>query len=205
MSDCCEVPAGEAADPRQRRVLIIALALNLAMFFIEFTAGWLAESSGLIADSLDMLADAAVYAISLYAVGRSLRHKAAAAMTNGALELLLGLAVLADIARRIAGGSEPQAGIMVGVALLALAVNVACLYLLHAYRKGDINLKASWICTRNDVLANIGVIAAAGLVAWLDTPWPDWMIGALIAAIIVRSAWRILHQARRQLKDGAGA
>ncbi|MBN1379790.1 MAG: cation transporter [Gammaproteobacteria bacterium] len=195
MNDCCKVPDHDVDQPKQRRILIIALFLNAMMFFVEFVAGWLADSSSLIADSLDMLADSAVYAISLYAVGRSLKHKAAAALTNGILELSLGTLVFVDIIRRIIFGSAPATTAMIVVGLLALLINVVCLYLLFGYRKSDINLKASWICTRNDVLANLGVILAAGLVAWLNTPWPDWIIAAVIAGVIVRSSLQIIKQA----------
>lgn len=201
MSDCCPTEP-DNPNPQQRRILITVLILNAAMFFIEFTAGWIADSSGLIADSLDMLADAAVYAISLYAVGRSFKHKAAAAMTNGGLQLALGLLVIADVIRRIFTGSDPAAGIMFSIAGLALLVNIACFWLLYRYRAGDINLKSSWICSRNDMLANAGVLLAAGLVAVLNTPWPDWLIGATVAGIVIHSALRIIREARQAWISG---
>jgi len=199
MSDCCAV---EANNTHERRLLWIVLILNAAMFFIEFIAGWLAESSGLIADSLDMLADAAVYSVSLYAVGRAVEHRARAAMLNGSLQLLLGLGVLVDVARRIWFGSQPQALTMSTISVLALAVNVSCFLLLYKFRQGDINLRASWICSRNDMIANLGVLTAAGLVAWLGAAWPDWVIGALIAGLIVYSAVFIIRDARIALKTG---
>ncbi len=178
------------------------LSLNSVMFLVEFTVGWIADSSGLLADSLDMLADTAVYLVSLYAVGRSLRHKAKAALFNGGLQFTLGFLVLANVFKRIWLGSDPQTDLMMSVAVVALLVNVTCFVLFYRLRKGDINLRASWICSRNDMLANVGVISAAGLVAWLEAPWPDWVIGALIACVVVHSAWRIIRKARQSIRTG---
>ena len=200
MSDCC---GGEAKNQRERKLLWVVLVLNATMFIVEFTAGWLADSSGLLADSLDMLADTAVYTLSLYAVGRSLKHKARSALLNGSLQMALGGLVLLDLARRIWFGSSPEAETIVFIALLALTVNVACFVLLFRFRRGDINLRASWICSRNDMLANTGVLASGALVAWLNSPWPDWIIGAVIAGIVVHSAWRIIHSARLALVEGS--
>ncbi len=199
MSDCCVT---EARNARERKLLWVVLSLNLIMFGVEFVAGWLANSSGLLADSLDMLADAAVYSLSLYAVGHSLNRKARAAMVNGSLQLMLGCLVLLDVGHRIWVGSSPQPEMMTAVALLALMVNMACFALLFQFRQGDINLKASWICSRNDMLANAGVLAAAGLVTWLESPWPDWLIGAVIAGIVIRSALLIIRDARLSLRFG---
>lgn len=201
MADCC---GANASDSQQRRLLWLVLGLNAAMFVVEFTAGWLADSSGLLADSLDMLADAAVYCVSLYAVGRALQHKARAAMLNGGLQLALGILVLLDIGKRIWLGSEPQVGLMYWIASLALIVNILCFGLLFQFRAGDINLRASWICSRNDMLANVGVLVAAMVVSQVQKPWPDWLIGGLIAAIIIRSAWRIVSEARVVLAAGTG-
>lgn len=199
MADCCAV---DAQNRQERRLLWVVLVLNAIMFIVEFAAGWLANSSGLLADSLDMLADAMVYSLSLYAVGKAVSKKARAALLNGGLQLTLGLWVLADVAWRMWSGSTPSAELMGSVALLALAVNVTCFLLLFRFRRGDVNMRASWICSRNDILANTGVLVAAGFVAWLDSPWPDRVIGALIAAIVIHSAWRIIGEARQSLRTG---
>ena len=199
MSDCC---GGEAKDQRERKLLWVVLSLNAVMFLVEFGAGWLADSSGLLADSLDMLADTAVYALSLYAVGRTLRHKARSALLNGSLQMALGCVVLLDLARRIWLGSSPEANIIVSISLLAFVVNAACFFMLFQFRRGDINLRASWICSRNDMLANTGVLTSGVLVAWLSSPWPDWVIAAVIAGIVIHSAWRIIHSARLALEGG---
>jgi len=196
MADCC---ATEAKNQRERRLLWVVLVLNGAMFFVEFTAGWLAQSSGLLADSLDMLADAAVYGVSLFAVGRALSYRARAALLNGSLQMLLGILVLGDLVRRVWQGSAPDAITMSGIGLLALVVNVSCFLLLFRFRDGDINLRASWICSRNDMIANIGVIVAAGLVTWFAAPWPDWVVGGLIALLIIHSAFGIIRSSMKAL------
>lgn len=199
MADCCAV---DAQNRQERRLLWVALGLNATMFIIEFAAGWLADSSGLLADSLDMLADALVYSLSLYAVGKAVSKKARAALLNGGLQMTLGLGVLASVAWRIWSGSAPSAGVMGFIAVLALVVNAACFLLLFQFRRGDVNMRASWICSRNDILANVGVLVAAGLVAWLDSPWPDLAIGTLIAVVVIHSAGRIIGEARQSLRTG---
>ncbi|MFS6537965.1 cation diffusion facilitator family transporter [Idiomarina loihiensis] len=199
MSSCCGSSSGSNVqahiDKAQRRLLWTVLVLNGVMFFVEFIAGWLAESSGLIADSLDMLADTLVYAVSLYAVGKAIKYKANAAIFNGTLQTLLALLVLADVFQRLAFGSEPNANMMLWVAGLALVVNVACFALLYSSRNGDINIRASWICSRNDMIMNVGVIVSALLVAQLNMAWPDLVIATVIAIIVLRSAICIIKDA----------
>ncbi|CAA0090027.1 Cadmium, cobalt and zinc/H(+)-K(+) antiporter [Zhongshania aliphaticivorans] len=198
MSDCC----GTEARNRQERILLwIVLVLNGVMFFVEFIAAWLAHSSGLMADSLDMLADTLVYAVSLYAVGKGLSLKAKAAFLNGSLQMILGIGVFIHIAWRIWEGSTPSTHIMGWIAGLALLVNVSCFALLYRFRSGDVNMRASWICSRNDMLANAGVILAAGLVQYWSSPWPDYVIAVIIAGIVVRSSYGVLVQARASLKQ----
>jgi len=198
MSNCC---ASDARNNQERKLLWVVLILNFGMFVVEFIAGWLADSSGLLADSLDMLADAAVYSLSLYAVGRSIHHKARAALLNGSLQATLGALILVDIGRRIWLGSEPQPQLMFSIALLALTVNIISFAFLYQHRKGDVNLKASWICSRNDMFANVGVLISAGLVAWLDAPWPDWLVGSLIAAIVLHSSFGIIQEAKKTMRS----
>ncbi|MDF2177385.1 cation diffusion facilitator family transporter [Aliiglaciecola sp. CAU 1673] len=199
MADCC---ATNAQDNEQRRLLWTVLILNAAMFVVEFVAGWYAQSAGLLADSLDMLADALVYGVSLYAVGKSLKHKASAALLNGTLQLLLAVLVLVDVGKKILLGAQPDTTLMYSVAFAALAVNILCFALLYRHRRGDINLRASWICSRNDMLANTGVIGSAALVTWIGAAWPDWLIGALIAMVILLSALRIIREAKASLSNG---
>jgi len=186
----------EAENNAQKKVLIILLSINLSFFFIEFIAGWISHSTGLMADSLDMLADASVYAVGLYAVGRAATVKIKAAFLNGGLQVLLGGVVLLDIIRRLLLGNEPESLFMLTVGFLALLANVVCLLLLMKHRQGDINMRATWICSRNDVIANLGVIIAGGLVAYTGSATPDFIIGLIIAFIVTKGGIQILNEAR---------
>lgn len=197
MSECCGV---NAQDKEQRTLLWTVLGLNGGMFFVEFIAGWLAQSSGLMADSLDMLADAMVYMVGLYAVGKAIQYKAKAALFNGSLQLLLAGLIMLDVLQRLIFGSEPQTQVMLWISLLALAVNLFCFILLSRYRSGDINMRASWICSRNDMIANVGVIISAALVVWLDSAIPDLVIATIIALVIVQSSLKIVKESREMLK-----
>lgn len=185
--------APPADDAAQTRVLWWLLAINAAMFVVEIVAGWWARSTGLIADALDMFADAAVYGVALFAVGRSAAHKLGAARLAGMLELLLALGALSEVVRRMAAGSVPEAPAMIGISLLALAANVACLLMLARHRDGGAHMRASYIFSANDVIANLGVIAAGVLVSLTASPWPDWIIGTLIALVVLSGAIRILR------------
>lgn len=182
-------PAPEGAEAR---TLWTVLAINAAMFAVEVVAGWLAQSAGLLADSLDMLADAGVYGLALYAVGRPARLKLRAAHTSGWLQLALSVGAFAEVGRRAAFGSAPEPPAMIGVSLLALAANVTCLLLVQRHRHQGAHMEASAIFSANDVLANLGVIAAGALVAWTGSPAPDLVIGSAIAALVLRGAVRIL-------------
>ena len=162
MTGCgCEV---EIKDKSERRVLIALLLINGFMFVTELGIGWWAQSTALIADALDMLADAMVYGVGLYAVGKPLLIKTHAARLSGTLQVLLGLLVLADILRRLVVGSEPVSTLMMGMGFIALLANVTCLILIAKHREGEVHMRASWIFSKNDVIANLGVILAGGLV-----------------------------------------
>jgi Co/Zn/Cd efflux system component len=181
-------------DPtREARVLWTLLAVNAAMFVIELGAAWLAASTGLLADSLDMFADAAVYGLALYAVGRSARAKLRTAHAAGWLQLLLALGALAEVARRAFAGGDPEPPLMMAVAAAALVANSFCLWLVSRHRGGGAHMKASAIFSANDVLANLGVIVAGVLVAVTDSQVPDLVIGAIIAVVVLLGARRILR------------
>lgn len=189
-----DVPVVDASEERlERRTLLALLAINGAMFVAEQIAGWIASSAGLLADSLDMLADASVYGIALYAVGRSKGLKRRAAHLSGWLQLALALGAFTEVVRRFIFGSEPEPGYMVVVALTALAANLACMALIARHREGGIHMKASWIFSTNDVIANIGVVVAGALVAWTGSRLPDLAIGAVIAVVVASGAVRILR------------
>ena len=195
MANCgCEI---DIKSKEESRVLIILLLINAVMFITEFAFGWLSESTGLIADSLDMLADALVYGVSLYAVGKSLYVKANSAMLSGCLQITLGIGVLLDILRRVIIGSEPESGFMIAVSLVALIANVICLVLLAKHRDGEVHMRATWIFTRNDVIANLGVITAGILVAYLSSAIPDLVIGCIISAVVIRGGVQIINEAKK--------
>lgn len=195
MSDCgCH---HEAKNQQEQRVLRIALALNAAMAVIGGIAGWIAQSTGLLADALDMLSDASAYGIGLLAIGRTARFKANAALLSGILLLVLGVGVLVEVGRRVLQGADPISGWMIGTALLSLAVNISVLRLLAPLKDGEVHLRATWLFTRADVVANVGVIAAGGLVLLLKSPYPDLVIGALIGLYVTKEAFEILSDARQ--------
>jgi len=194
----CEV---EIKDKSERHVLIALLLINGVMFVAEFIVGWWAQSTALIADALDMLADAMVYGVGLYAVGRSLLVKAHAARISGVLQVLLGLLVLIDILRRFVVGSEPVSTLMIAMGLIALIANITCLILIAKHRDGEVHMRASWIFSKNDVIANLGVILAGGLVAWTGSRLPDLIIGSLVALIVIRGGILILQDAKATRAD----
>ncbi len=202
MSDCgCEAP--EAGTEQERRVLRIAFGLNAAMAVIGGLAGWVAQSTGLLADALDMLSDAAAYAIALMAIGRSAFFKIRAATLSGCILLVLGVGVLVEVVRRVIYGAEPLSEWMIGVALLSLVVNLTVLRLLAPMKSGEVHLRATWLFTRADVVANLGVIAAGLLILWLGVPYPDYVIGTLIGLYVIKEAIEILRDVRSEANNEA--
>ena len=184
---------GGPAEVGERRTLWTVLAINGVMFVAEAIAGWFAQSTGLLADSLDMLADAMVYGLSLYAVAQTPTDRVRAAHVSGYLQLGLAAGALFEVIRRFVAGSEPEPLWMVGVAAIALVANVACLVLIARHRHGGAHMKASYIFSTNDVIANVGVIGAGMLVAATGSRYPDLVIGTIIAAVVLSGAVRILR------------
>lgn len=181
-------------DPvAEGRVLRQLLAINAAMFVAELGFGLWAQSTGLIADSLDMLADAMVYGLALYAVGRAVSDQKRAARWSGWLQLLLALGALGEVARRSIVGSEPVEALMIGVAAIALVANLTCVALLARHREGGVHLKASWIFSTNDALANVGVILAGVLVLATGSAVPDLVVGTAVGLLVLSGAVRILR------------
>jgi len=190
-SELDEVPQPTRAD--EARTLKIVLAINAAMFAGEASGAFLADSSALLADSLDMFADAAVYGIALFGVHRARASQLKAARMSGVLQWLLAVGALAEVVRRVLFGSEPEAPLMITVAAVALAANATSMWLLARHRGGGAHMKASWIFTTNDVIANLGVIAAAVLVRLLNSPIPDLVVATIIAFVVLNGAVRILR------------
>lgn len=188
--------ASEISPVQELKTLKIVLAINAAMFVIEFVIGFVAQSTGLISDSLDMFADAAVYGISLYSVGRGVIAQKRSARISGLLQIALALGAIIEVVRRAVGGSEPQSTLMLAMALVALIANIFCLRLVTRHKEGGAHMKASVIFSTNDVLANLGVIMSAILLRFIDSNIPDLIVGALIAVIVFQGGIRIIKISR---------
>jgi Co/Zn/Cd efflux system component len=205
---CCGCESTGAALARsaaQRRVLWTVLLINLAIFAGEFGAGLWGGSTALQGDSLDSLGDAMVYALSLAAAGRSLRARAGVSLVKGGLQLLFAAAVLAEVVHKLLAGASPRPAVMAVAAGAALAANLACLLLLTRFRADDLNMRSVWLCSRNDVVGNAGVLLATALIALGAWPWLDLVFGTLLAMLfastgieVTAAAWA---QWRRQPAD----
>lgn len=177
----------------QSKLLWIVLLINFAFFILEITAGFISKSMGLVADSLDMLADALVYGLSLWAVGSTVTRKKKVAKLSGYFQLALALLGLLEVIRRFISFEEvPDFQTMIIVSVLALIANSVCLYLLQKSKSQEAHMKASMIFTSNDIIINTGVIVAGVLVLLTQSKYPDLIIGAIVFLIVVRGAFRIL-------------
>ena len=194
-------PRLDARDAAERRTLVRVLWINLSQVLVAGGVGLIADSTGLLGAALDNLGDAAVYAVSVYAVGRTAVAKARVARLSGVLLALLGLALLAEVIRRYVTGSDPIGPAMIVTAIANAATNAWALRLLRAHRDEGVHLKASWIFTTNDMLANLGVAASGVAVMLFDSPLPDLVIGLLVAGIVLKGAWEILVEAREARRD----
>jgi Co/Zn/Cd efflux system component len=193
VSDCCAVPVAVPDD--QRRPLLLVLGINAAMFLIECGVGLVVRSTALLADSVDMLGDALVYGVSLYVVRRGPAWQARAALLKGSVMAAFGVGVLAEVVGKLVRPVVPPATVMGALGVLALGANLACLALLWRRKADDINMRSAWLCSRNDVLANAGVLLAAAGVAITRAAWPDVAIGLLIAGLFVSSAAGVIREA----------
>ena len=202
MSDCCSDKACELRVLRQRQtsVLKVLLGINAAMFVVEFSAGLVSGSTSLLADSLDMLGDALVYAFSLYAVAESRRIKAISALLKGIIMAMFGLLTAGQVIYKLAVPHVPSYEVIGAIGLLALVANGICFALLWRHRANDINMRSVWLCSRNDIIANGAVLAAAGGVWLTSRSWPDLVVGAVIAALFLKSASTILSESSRELR-----
>ena len=203
MAHCCDDKecAIEALRSRQAGTLRIVLAINAVMFFVEFTAGLLARSTALLADSLDNLGDATTYGLSLYAVARGTRAKAKIVLFKSALILAAALFVIGQVAYSMAHAGIPVFETMGLVSLLALAANGTCLALLCKHRTEDVNMSSVWECSRNDIISNCAVFVAAGAVWLAESRWPDLIVGSLLALLLLRSAIHLMREAMRALVE----
>lgn len=202
MADCCEDKVCEIAALREShgRVLRIVLAINAAMFLVEGLAGIWAHSTSLLADALDMLGDALVYGFSLFVLNRPAHWQARAGLAKGAFMLLFGLGVLAEASYKAFVPLVPAAGTMGLVGALALAANLVCFLLLYRHRADNLNMSSTWLCSRNDLIANAGVLAAAAATYLMASRWPDIVVGAAIAALFLKSAASVLQASLEALR-----
>ena len=205
MSNCgCQETAcalTASRDSARRRVLWTVLAINLVLFVGEFGAGWWGDSSALQADSLDSLGDTLVYAMSLWAVGRSLRQRSHVVLLKGGIQALFGIGVLLEVIRRAWLGAEPLAPVMAWAAGLALVGNLVCFRLLTRFRSDDMNMRSVWLCSRNDLINNSGVLVAAGLVALTGSRWPDLVVGAGVAVLFLWTACSVLRGGWKDFRE----
>lgn len=194
-----------AGDPRLRRVLWLALVLNAGMFGVEVAGGWRSGSVSLWADALDFAGDAASYAMTLWALGMGLLWRARTAWLKAWAMGLFGVVVLARALWSAASGVPPEAMTMGVIGALALAVNLGVALMLYAFRAGDANMRSVWLCSRNDAIGNLAVMAAALGVFGTGTAWPDLLVAALMAGLGLKAAFSILPQARQELRQAQAA
>lgn len=207
MDDCCDDAACEVEKLRTRQIstLRTVFGINAVMFVVELATGVLAGSVSLISDSLDMLGDALAYGMSLYVVRRSARWKARSAIIKGAIMAAFGLGALGQALYKVWAPHTPSFEAMGLMGLAALSANALCLGLLWRHRSEDINMQSVWICSRNDIVANLSVLVAAGFVGYWRSGWPDIIIGVALAVFILRSAFRVFRRARSELGATAPA
>lgn len=198
---CCDDKSCEITAMREShaRVLWIVLAINALMFFVEGWAGMLAHSTSLLADALDMLGDALVYGFSLFVLARSARWQAGAALAKGGFMLAFGLGVFAEAIYKVFHPVMPGVETMGIVGAIALGANLVCFFLLYRHRGDNLNMSSTWLCSRNDLIANVGVLLAAGGSYLLVSRWPDIVVGCIIASLFLGSAFKVLSQATRAL------
>lgn len=198
-ASCCAPVKKPLVDPRWRRALWIALIVNAVMFLAELGAGEIADSRALQADALDFFGDAANYAISLGVAGLALAWRARAAFIKGITLVALGAYVIIGAILAAIGGASPQPEIMGAVGITALIANVGVALMLYRFREGDANMQSVWICSRNDAIANIAVVAAAVSVFGTGTAWPDLIVASIMAGLGITGGWKIVRLALSEL------
>lgn len=202
MDSCCETKAEEisAVCGKHKTILIVVLVINVVLFVVEAAAGLLANSTALLADSLDMLGDSLVYGFSLYVLWRSAEWKAKAALLKGAIMAVFGVGVLVEVIYKTVAGIVPSAETMGIIGLIVLLGNGICFLLLYRHRSDDLNMRSTWVCSRNDIIANLSVLVAAIGVKVFDSSWPDILVGAAIAALFLKTAFAVLQESFAELR-----
>lgn len=200
-SDNCGAQRFEGLSGRYKAVLKTVVAINFAAFVVIAVGGLIQGSAALAANALDFLADSVTYAISLWVIGKSVAMRTGAALFKGLSLAIVAVSVLAFAIWRALTGAPPEGEVISGLATFGLVSNLLAAALLFRYREGDANVRSVWICTRNDLVHGLAVIAAGGLVWWTGERWPDLLAGGLLALIFLRSAWEIIAQGQGELRD----
>ncbi len=201
MASCCEDKSCEitALVNKHRKVLQVVLVINALMFIVEGIAGALAHSTSLMADALDMFGDALVYGLSIYVITESSRKQVKASMVKGIFMLFFAAVVLSEAAYKILYPVVPDASTIGIIGSIALLANLVCFYMLFTHREDNLNMSSTWLCSRNDLIANVGVLCAGYLTYLLTSRWPDIIIGVLIAGLFLKSSIYVLRQARYEM------
>lgn len=199
---CCGHLESAKLEAGQRRVLAIVLSINVATFAMMIVGSWLSGASSLLSGTLDNFGDALTYGLSLAAVGKSTRAKAKVALLKGGLILAAAGVVALHIVQNLIHPGDILVGPMGGAAALNLLANAACLWLLSPHRTDDVNMSSVWECSRNDIYEGCAVLLTAGLVWWLESPWPDLAVALMLLVLFIRSALRVLRGAWAEMKQG---
>ena len=203
INDCCSSLEKELTkvQDEKRNILVWVLIINTSMFFIEAIYGWFAQSNALMADALDMLGDAAIFGFSLYVIRLNTIWQSRAGYIKGIIMAIFAIGVLTSAFYRSFNPIIPEVTTMGVVGFMALAANLICAVMLLGFRDTDINMRSAWLCSRNDVLANLGVLLAAAGVAWTNSPWPDLVVGISISALILNSAIEVMRDAKIEIAN----
>ena len=201
--DCSQKTRFEGVSRAYRRVLLAVIAINATMFGVEMTSGIWAQSMALKADALDFLGDSVTYGLSLAVIGMSLRTRATAALLKGLSLAVMAAVILGASLYRVFVLAQPDAAVMSTIGVLAFAANVASVLLLIRFREGDANVRSVWLCSRNDAIGNLGVIAAGGLVAYTGTHWPDLVVASVLAGLFLTSSVQIIRRALAERREAA--
>ena len=199
---CCDsgCNTNQLLTPRYRKILWIALVVNLAMFLVEVFSGFNAHSVSLMADAIDFFGDAMNYGISLAVLSMSLMWRARAALFKGLTMGIFGLFVLASAVWSLMHGKVPEPYTMGIIGMLALVANVSVAILLYAYREGDANMQSVWLCSRNDAIGNVAVMLAALGVFGSGSAWPDLLVAVIMASLGISAATQVINKAQVEMR-----
>lgn len=203
MEACCNKKQEELTkiEPKQKNILLIVFLINLVMFFVEFISGYTGKSNALLGDSLDMLGDAFVYGLSFYVVSKGHSARVKVALLKGIIMSGMAFGIMLDAYGKFSLGVLPQVPAMVSVSLLAALANITCVVLLFRHRGDDINMRSTWLCSRNDVISNLSVLLAGFLVHKTGSSMPDILIGICISLLVLKSGVSIIKESLSEISN----